>query len=62
KGLQPDANLYACEEKIEENIREVSGFSELISGPEPSPAHPRQAAQTPNTATLAIHTANIFIP
>lgn len=35
KGLQPDANLYACEEKIEENIREVSGFSELISGSVP---------------------------
>ncbi len=35
RGLTPDANLYACEQKIEENIRDISGFSELISGSVP---------------------------
>lgn len=32
RGLQPDPNLYASEERIEATIRDISGFSELISG------------------------------
>ena len=35
KGLQPDANLYASEDKIKEDIREISGFSEILSGQVP---------------------------
>jgi hypothetical protein len=31
-GLKPDPQLYASEEKVKEDIREISGFSELISG------------------------------
>jgi hypothetical protein len=35
RGLQPDPNLYASEERIESTIRDISGFSELISGSVP---------------------------
>ncbi|RLI53030.1 MAG: hypothetical protein DRO87_12255, partial [Candidatus Thorarchaeota archaeon] len=35
RGLQPDPNLYAAEEAIKKDIREISGFSELLSGSVP---------------------------
>ena len=35
RGLQPDANLYASEDKTKEDLREISGFSELLSGSVP---------------------------
>ena len=35
KGLQPDANLYASEDKVKEDIREISGYSEILSGQVP---------------------------
>jgi hypothetical protein len=31
-GLKPDANLYASEDSVKSDIREISGFSEILSG------------------------------
>lgn len=31
-GLKPDAHLYEAEERVKQDIREISGFSELLSG------------------------------
>lgn len=35
EGMKPDANLYASEEAIKSDIRDISGFSELLSGQVP---------------------------
>jgi hypothetical protein len=35
KGLAPDAQLYQAEERVTQDIREISGFSELLSGSVP---------------------------
>jgi len=35
RGLQPEPQLYAAEDKIKADIREISGFSELLSGSVP---------------------------
>jgi hypothetical protein len=32
EGLKPDANLYASEQQVKEDIREISGFSEILTG------------------------------
>lgn len=34
-GLKPDPNLYASEEQVKQDIREISGFSEILSGQVP---------------------------
>lgn len=34
-GLAPDARLYQSEERVTQDIREISGFSELLSGSVP---------------------------
>lgn len=34
-GLKPDPNLYASEEQVKQDIREISGFSEILSGSVP---------------------------
>lgn len=34
-GLKPDANLYASEDSVKNDIREISGFSEILSGQVP---------------------------
>ncbi len=32
EGLKPEPNMYASEDKVKEDIREISGFSEILSG------------------------------
>lgn len=52
-ALQPDPNLYAAEERIKEDIRDISGYSEILSGSAP----PRRIAAT--TAALMERNATI---
>lgn len=53
RGLQPDPNLYASEERIEATIRDISGFSELISGSVP------YSKLTATTSTIAAQHSTI---